>query len=70
MPRTAEITCPKCHGTFEHTFPDPIPKGKLTCPLCQVTFNCDACNYSWAKWARERTDCGSPCQGGGGRDEE
>ena len=63
MPYEAEITCPKCTGKFIHCFERNIPKGKLTCPLCRETFNCDACNYSWANWARDREGCGSPCKG-------
>lgn len=62
MSHTAEIVCPKCHGTFTHTFTERIPRGMLTCPHCQESFNCHACNYSWARWAREREDCGAPCR--------
>lgn len=62
MQNEVEITCPKCSKTFRHSHEAKIPKGKLTCPHCRQTFNCHACNYSWAKWARERGGCGSPCE--------
>lgn len=57
-----EITCPRCSEKFQMAFETAVPKGKLTCPHCRETFNCDACNYSWAKWARNREDCGAPCR--------
>jgi len=64
MPHPAEITCPNCRETFDHTFSERIPRGVLICPHCRQSFNCDACNYSWAKWARAREDCGAPCRKG------